>query len=231
MFKNILIGALFGVFVIYYATDTNYKAKYNNEVEKVNNLKDTIVKLDSAYKQKQYKIDSLNDSIDILSSNIDELEHERNIIYSKYNSLREGLDSVSIDSLAKYIISNFKGNNFKINKFEDKGILIAFSDTTVRDIVSKDLDRKELKEENESLNNTINRQSSLISLQYRSIGLCNDQKDIQAEQIENLKEINTIYEGDIEALQAEAERLHKRIRVITYISATGVAVAVALVII
>jgi len=229
MFKNILIGALFGVFVLYYAVNTNYQNKYAEESKKVKNLRESIVKLDSVYISKQGRIDYLKDSIFSINNDLDKLSKEKEKIQNKYDNLKNGLDTVSIDSLAKYIINNYKGNTYKILDFEEEGIFMSFTDTTVRDIVYKDLERNELIEEKNRLVSKSEMQEELIKLQSKQIDICSDQKEVQKEKINKLVNIVDIKEEENLQLKEENSRLHKKAKILTYVTTTGVVVATVII--
>ena len=229
MFKNILIGALFGVFVLYYAVNTNYQNKYAEESKKVKNLRESIVKLDSVYISKQGRIDYLKDSIFSINNDLDKLSKEKEKIQNKYDNLKNGFDTVSIDSLAKYIINNYKGNTYKILDFEEEGIFMSFTDTTVRDIVYKDLERNELIEEKNRLVSKSEMQEELIKLQSKQIDICSDQKEVQKEKINKLVNIVDIKEEENLQLKEENSRLHKKAKILTYVTTTGVVVATVII--
>lgn len=232
MIKNLLIGGLFLTLVAYFGFNEEYRSKYKDNQEEIQKLEDTVQQLDSLNYSKDYQLELLRDSMNEAKDKIDSIESLKNKIYTKYDSLKSGIDTVSVDSLAEYIISNFKGKEYRLLNLEDnQNVFMAFTDTTVRDIVRGDIEKNELEEENSLLNSQVNAQQGLIKLQSSYIDTLQSQNEVQANIINKQRKVIVLTKEDLKELRKENDRLHRRAKIITYTAVGGTVIAIALVLI
>ena len=220
--KNLLVGiivlgsVMFGI--IQYNNHQEDKVNQNriNQLEnKVSIYENYIQSADSAIfalKEDKAKATKQVDKYKQLWFNE---RNERIQIENKYDSLKTGVDSLSLDSLAKYIVNNYAGTGYKIERISDT-IYIAFKDTTVRDIVKKHVDYKKRGEVIDNLDNQVEFLDSVNSKLSKELMITESINDSLEYKIDTLEAINVNYKDLYKQYQDEATKQEKY-KIVSYI--------------
>ncbi len=168
MFKNTLIGIfLVGTAVFAYL--------YETEKKKVEKLTTTTIKQDRAIAF----VDSINtvvinantelaDANEQYAVDMAEINWAKEQIEEALNDLVNDLNNVSVDSLADYLICNFKGNHYKLVVIDEE-TYTALQTVTTRDIVEQDLAYKAQKKLFKQLSREMDAKDTLIKKQAKTI--------------------------------------------------------------
>lgn len=207
----------------------NYISDINDRIntsERQNELyKSNIEYLDSLYSNQKDSIDIYNEKIDNKNEIIKGLEAYKDSIDNVYENDSSDLDSMSVDSLVSYIINNFKGKQYDIINTDSSTLFIAFTDTTVRDVVGKDLERKYLLDKEVFYNDKIDSQEDIINYQLVKMSKLQEQLHIRKKQVDNLKVQSSIKQDFIDELQRELNKSNKKAKILEYVTygTTGLA--------
>lgn len=207
----------------------NYISDINDRIntsERQNELyKSNIEYLDSLYSNQKDSIDIYNEKIDNKNEIIKGLEAYKDSIDNVYENDSSDLDSMSVDSLVSYIINNFKGKQYDIINTDSSTLFIAFTDTTIRDVVGKDLERKYLLDKEVFYNDKIDSQEDIINYQLVKMSKLQEQLHIRKKQVDNLKTQSSIKQDFIDELQRELNKSNKKAKILEYVTygTTGLA--------
>lgn len=207
----------------------NYISDINDRIntsERQNELyKSNIEYLDSLYSNQKDSIDIYNEKIDNKNKIIKGLEAYKDSIDNVYENDSSDLDSMSVDSLVSYIINNFKGKQYDIINTDSSTLFIAFTDTTIRDVVGKDLERKYLLDKEVFYNDKIDSQEDIINYQLVKMSKLQEQLHIRKKQVDNLKVQSSIKQDFIDELQRELNKSNKKAKILEYVTygTTGLA--------
>ena len=140
--------------------------RYQNELvfkDSINNiLINTNNELESANKTYQTTITNINSQL---------VKIEQELIDKKLE-----LKNMSIDSIAAYIVLNYLGDVYKVQKINDS-TFVAFQEITVRDIANQKEEFKTLFKRSEQLSNKIDSQDTLIKIQAKKISILTNTMD------------------------------------------------------
>jgi len=220
--KNLLVGIIVLGSVMFGITQYNNHQEDKVNQNKIEQLEDKVAIYEDYIQSADSAIFALEDEKAEVSKQVDRYKHlwlnerdERIQIENKYDSLKTGVDSLSLDSLAKYIVTNYVGTGYKIERISDT-IYIAFQDTTVRDIVKKHVDYKKRGEVIDNLDNQVEFLDSVNSKLSKELMITESINDSLEYKIDTLEAINVNYKDLYEQYQDEATRQEKY-KIVSYI--------------
>lgn len=180
MIKDIIIGILLVAVAGLGGLYENTKYKLENSDIDLDKYKVALHKADSSVTKitedrnnAYYILDSLIYEYRIKLTNSNKKAES---MEAKYNDLINNLTGVSNDSIAKYIVENFAGSTYKLQKINDT-LFIAFEDTTARDIVLHHLECEKQSELLKLAKNDISSKDSIIKLQSKKIAVADTSYD------------------------------------------------------
>jgi len=227
MFERFLAGiCLIGVVVF---SSLWFTAEEHSDIQEqvIEEYQDSIKSLDSKYNKADSLANLYADSASYYRKEKDNYKGQRDYIYDKYKDLKSDIDTITTDSLAEYIINNFAGNDYKIYK-ADKDTYVALLDTTVRDIVLKDLERKECEEIKDNLSKELLSADSLIYMQSKQLGMKENKLNILEDKYKISQSIIDEINSNYETLKEEYKG-YKRKVVIREVVAGGIVVALIII--
>lgn len=143
MFKNILTGICITVIVLLgylYKTESNSKNLIEIDRNKYKRMSEYS---DSLLQSRNEQLSQDSTYIMELESKLIGLEYSKNKIRKELTELKASIDTISIDSIGTYIITNFEGDDYFIHKVNDS-TYISIQEVTGRDIVKRDTEFKAL---------------------------------------------------------------------------------------
>lgn len=195
----------------------------------IDHYEDSLSVLDSAYTVESNKSDSLAKRAKKFE-NLWWLEKKaKEDITAKYDSLKQEVDSLPIDSLAQYIINHYAGDNYELLDVGfvkgDSSIYIAFQEITTRDIVDKHIDYREQKEVIANQENQIQILEKLNGIKDNEIVTLKDRNGNLELQVEKLNDVKNMYKDLASEYKDEAVR-QKGLKTIGYVVAISEAIAI-----
>lgn len=136
-------------------------------------------------------------------------------IENAYDDIQKDIDSLSLDSLAKYIIDNYAGKHYKIEKVSDT-VYMAFEDTTIRDVAKTHVDYEKRGEIIDNKDNQIEFLDSLQSKLSKELLITEGINHSLTVKVDTLESINTNYSELLDETQKEAIR-ERKLKIVSYV--------------
>lgn len=182
-----------------------YRSENKAKSELVDNYEDAIYSLDSAYTVAKSSKDSAANVAKHYKSLWLSTVEDKQEINKKYKQLKQGLEGLSLDSLAEYIVKHYAGESYKIQRLNDS-LFVAFQDTTVEDIVSKHIDYREAKEVVENQDKQISHLDSLQKAKSSEVLYLESMNDSLHNKIYTLKSMKDVLQANLSDCNDEVDK-------------------------
>jgi hypothetical protein len=208
MFKTILltIGITASV-ILGYLLYNEYNDNANLQID-LNKYKRLYEFSDSLVTNRDAYLDSAYKYIENINYQLAQSEQENINIKEELADMQAAVDTISMDSIATYIISNFAGDTYYIHKVNDS-TYISLQDITGRDIVKQDIAFKALNKLFKNVSNESDMKDSIIIKCIESLDIAintgDNMKDLYDKSINDLIDRQT----EIFKLQGELDRAKK----------------------
>lgn len=221
------VAALIFVAIMWHGDRQDKQALQGENVnlkDSIEYQQDSINELDSAYTVEINKSDSLAKRAKKFEK-LWWLEKEaKKGIKSKYDSLKAEVDSMSIDSLAQYIVDHYAGDNYELLDVGfvegDSSIYVAFQDITAKDIVDTHIDYRERGEIIDNQGNQIEYLKNIKGIREDEIATLTKRNDNLELQVEKINRVKNMYRDLASEYEEEAIKQRNR-KLVGY----GVAIA------
>lgn len=172
-----------GVAIVSVVASMSFMYLYNHQ----KNINEDLRTRNNRYEREVTFVKSINFTLsninaDLVKANSDFIKRDAEItwklkkIEEKYKAALAQLEGMSIDSVAQYIVDNFLGNTYKVQRINDS-TFIAFQEITVRDIANANEAFKAQNERFEQLSIKVGSQDTLIKLQAKNISILTNTAD------------------------------------------------------
>lgn len=208
MFNKILIVITLlsvitaGIFAYLYQSEKhlNIDLSINNTV-----YQRELVFNDSISKIKDITISELEDAYKISETDNANFKWELERIEKELNKVKNELKNMSLDSIAKYIVDNFLGDVYKIEKINDS-TFVAFQEITVRDIANGDIAFKALFKRFEALSHNMDSKDTLIEKQAKTVRILTNTNDTLLVRNKQFIENNNKFQIKVIELTTEVDK-------------------------
>ena len=177
----------------------NRELAFADSISKV--LKNTKIELDSLYKDSEKKNAEINYKLELLEDSL--------------TAVLKKLDNQPIDSIAAYIVLNYLGDTYKVQKINDS-TFVAFQEITVRDIAKKTEAFKAQNKRIKLLTEKISNKDTLLKKQATKIGILTHTADTLLQRSIIMNEGFSKCEETVKDLTTEVDKQKGQKRIAIY---------------